>query len=124
MSSYDDRLKSLREAAHDAEEAIRDLAPDDWPSEETRARTLGVFAYARIILETTDPELLSDQAFQQVSTRSRSSQAIQRQARQTRTRGPRRFWMRLRSFQRREIERLSRRSRTPLRTSSVQRSSG
>lgn len=68
MSNYDDRLKTLREEACETQELLQDLAADAWPSTATRSRTLGVFAYARTILETTDPELLSDLAFQQVST--------------------------------------------------------
>lgn len=68
MSNYDDRLKTLREEARETQELLQDLPADAWPSKATRSRTLGVFGYARTILETTDPELLSDQAFQHVSS--------------------------------------------------------
>jgi len=68
MSNYDDRLKTLREEALETQETLQDLPADAWPSKATRSRTLGVFGYVRTILETTDPELLSDQAFQQVSS--------------------------------------------------------
>jgi hypothetical protein len=68
MSNYDDRLKTLREEALETQETLQDLPADAWPSKATRSRTLGVFGYARTILETTDPELLSDQTFQQVSS--------------------------------------------------------
>lgn len=58
MSNYDDRLKTLREEALETQETFQDLPADAWPSKATRSRTLGVFGYARTILETTDPELL------------------------------------------------------------------
>lgn len=67
MSAYDDRLKSLQDLARDAEKAMRDLAEDDWPSVEMRDRCLGVLAYSRVVLETSDGALLSDQAFQLIS---------------------------------------------------------
>lgn len=46
---------------------MRDLAEDEWPSVEMRDRCLGVFAYSRVVLETSDGALLSDQAFQLIS---------------------------------------------------------
>jgi hypothetical protein len=67
VSAYDDRLKSLQDLARDAEAAMRDLADDAWPSAEARDRCLGVFAYSRVVLETSDGALLSDQAFQLIS---------------------------------------------------------
>lgn len=67
MSSYDDRLTSLQDLARDAETAMRDLGDDAWPSGEMRERCLGVFAYARVVLESSDGALLSDQAFQLIS---------------------------------------------------------
>lgn len=46
---------------------MRDLGEDAWPSGEIRGRCLGVFAYARVVLESSDGALLSDQAHQLIS---------------------------------------------------------
>lgn len=66
MSNYDDRLKSLREHAADADLAIRDLPEDAWAGKELREHFLGVMAYARVVLEASDGALLSDKAFTEI----------------------------------------------------------
>jgi hypothetical protein len=68
MSNYDDRLAALRDQARETEATMQNLAESEWPAKAVRDRTLGVLAYAQTVLETTDPTLVSDAAFQQVSS--------------------------------------------------------
>jgi hypothetical protein len=66
MSSYDDRLASLRQQAEDAEEAMRGVPEDQWPA-NNRDRLFAVFAYTRSILEATDAALVTDNATSGIS---------------------------------------------------------
>jgi hypothetical protein len=62
MSTYEDRLRHLQEHAKDAHNETSGRDDVVWPDEATKRRFEGVIAYARVVLEATDPELVSDTA--------------------------------------------------------------
>jgi hypothetical protein len=60
--------------------------PDEaWPDKETREHCRGVFDYARVVLEASDGDLLSDQASRGYVMRCQPSRATPRQRRTTPT---------------------------------------
>lgn len=67
MSNYGDRLNNLRKLANSAEKQLIGLPAEAWPSKETRERCLGVFGYVQVVLEASDAQLLSDNAFTQIN---------------------------------------------------------
>ena len=68
MSAYTDRLDNLKAHARDAEEQPRlALEESQWPDQASHERFEGVIAYAQSVLEATDPELLTQSAYDQIS---------------------------------------------------------
>jgi hypothetical protein len=67
MSEYDDRLKNLREHIKDAKDELLALPKEEREaSQASLDRLLGVIAYSAVVLERTDAELISAQAFAEV----------------------------------------------------------
>jgi hypothetical protein len=58
LSNYGDHLESLRELARSTENEMLGLPDEAWPDKETREHCLGVFGYARVVLEASDGDLL------------------------------------------------------------------
>jgi phosphate uptake regulator len=67
MARYDDELKALRKAAHEAEKAMRALPDEAWADKEARTRCLRVLAYACVALDASSGDLVSDQARQAIT---------------------------------------------------------
>jgi phage-related protein len=65
MSEYTDRLKDLREHAKDARNETARIE-ESWPDDATRKRFESVLAYATVVLEATDADLVSEAAADEI----------------------------------------------------------
>jgi hypothetical protein len=69
MSDYEDRLDALRKQAERAAEVASDLDQGAWSSPDWHKQAEGILAYARLVLQATDAELVSPAIYDSLSAR-------------------------------------------------------